>query len=85
MKRRLPNPWIAVPSLILGLLAAALGWVITDISCRQPNAAGGVSSCNGWASLIAIIAFLTVTVGTALMLILVYRSLAEWRERRSGG
>lgn len=82
MRRRLPNPWIAIPSLLLGGLAAALGWVVTDVSCRQPDAAGSVTSCNGWAALIASVAFLAVTVGTALMLVLVFRSLAEWRERQ---
>ena len=82
MKRRRPNPWIAVPSLALGLLAAALGWVVTDVSCRQPDANGVISPCNGWAAFFAILAFLAVTVGVALLLVLVFRSLAEWRERQ---
>lgn len=81
MKGRLPNPWIAVPSLVLGLIAAALGWVVTDISCRQPDVDGVVGSCNGWAAFFAILSFLSVTIGVALMLVLVFRSLAEWRER----
>lgn len=82
MRRRLPNPWIAVPSLALGLLAAALGWVVTDVSCRQPDAEGAISSCNGWAALFAVVSFLAVTVGVALMLVLVFRSLAEWQDRQ---
>ncbi len=82
MKRRLPNPWIAVPALGLGLLAAALGWVVTDVSCRQPDADGVISSCNGWAAFFAVLAFLAVTIGVGLMLVLVFRSLAEWRERQ---
>lgn len=82
MKRRLPNPWIAIPSLILGLIAAALGWVVTDLSCRQPDADGVISSCNGWAALFAVVSFVAVTIGVALLLVLVFRSLAEWRERR---
>lgn len=84
MKRR-PNPWIVVPSLALGLLAGALGWVVTDVSCRQPNPAGTIGSCTGWAAFFAIVSFVAVTIGVALMLILVYRSLAEWRERQQPG
>lgn len=82
MKRRLPNPWIAVPSLALGLLAAALGWVVTDVSCRQPDVNGIISPCNGWAAFFAVLAFVAVTIGVALLLVLVFRSLAEWRERQ---
>lgn len=74
---RRPNPWIALPSLLLGLLAGALGWLVTDVSCRQDD---GGASCTGWAALVAALAFVGVTVGVALVLVLVYRSLAEWRE-----
>jgi hypothetical protein len=57
----------------MGLLAAALGWVVTDVSCE--------GSCTGWAALWAVVAFVAVTAGVALVLVLVYRSLAEWREK----
>ena len=79
--RRSPNPWIAVPAIALGLLAGALGWVVTSISCQQPDSAGQISSCNGWAFAVTAIAFVSVTVGVGLVLVLVYRSLAEWREK----
>lgn len=82
MTRRTPNPWIAIPALVLGLLAGVLGWIVTDVSCRQPTEAGVVGSCNGWATLFAILSFIAVTVGVTVLLVLVYRSLAEWRERR---
>lgn len=81
MTRR-PNPWIALPSLALGALAGALGWVVTDVSCRQPSPSGVVSGCPGWAALIAVVSFLGATAGVAVLLVLVYRSLAEWREQR---
>lgn len=80
--RRRPNPWIAVPSLTLGALAGALGWVVTDVSCRQPDGLGGFTTCGGWAALVAMASFLLVTAGVAVILVLVYRSLAEWREKR---
>lgn len=79
--RRVPNPWIAVPSLLLGLLAGLLGYVVTDVSCRQPDITGLTTSCLGWAVVIGVLSFVTVTVGVGLVLVLVYRSLAEWRER----
>lgn len=82
MKRRYPNPWIAIPSLLLGLLAGVLGWVVTDVSCRQPDPEGVVGSCDGWAAFFAVLSFLAVTIGVALLLVLVYRSLSEWRERQ---
>lgn len=80
--RRTPNPWIAVPSLLMGALAAALGWVVTDVSCRQPDLDGVIMPCNGWAAIVAVFSFLVVTVGVGLVLVLVFRSLAEWRERQ---
>lgn len=75
---RRPNPWIAIPSLALGVLAGALGWIVTDVSCRQ---GADASPCLGWSVFFAVIAFLVVTVSVAIVLVLVYKSLAEWRER----
>ena len=78
--RRRPNPWIAIPALLLGALAAGLGWIVTDVSCRSPDGGSGYTTCVGWATLVAIVSFLVVTIGVGLILVLVYRSLAEWRE-----
>ncbi len=80
-KRRLPNPWIAIPSLLVGLLAGFLGWAATDLSCTTSDPQGAVTPCPGWSWFVAIGAFLIVTVGMVLVLVLVYRSLAEWREK----
>lgn len=78
--RRRPNPWIAIPSLTLGLIAGTLGWIVTDVSCREPTRGGEFTTCYGWAALVAIVSFLVATIGAGLVLVLVYRSLAEWRE-----
>lgn len=78
--RKRPNPWIAVPALVMGLLAGALAWVVTEVSCRQPGTSGAVSTCYGWAGFFAVVSFLGATVGVAVILVLVYRSIAEWRE-----
>ena len=79
MNRRRPNPWIAIPSLFLGALAGALGWTVTYISC------GTTTGCFAWAAVMAVVAFLGVTIGTGLVLVLVYRSIAEWREAEARG
>jgi hypothetical protein len=63
----------------LGVLAAVLGWLVTDVSCRQSGAAG---PCPGWSVFFSVVSFLVVTIGVAVLLVLVYRSLAEWQERR---
>jgi hypothetical protein len=68
--------------LLLGALAAVLAWIVTDVSCRVPAADGGYTTCVGWAAVIATVSFLVVTLGVALILVLVYRSLAEWREKQ---
>jgi hypothetical protein len=80
--RRRPNLWIVLPSLVLGALAAALGWVVTDVSCRQSGVPGLGGSCPGWSVFFAALSFLVVTVGVAILLVLVFRSLTEWRERQ---
>ena len=75
--RRRPNPWIAIPALVTGVLAGALGWVVTEVSCEP--------SCPGWATLVSVVSFLVVTIGVVLILALVYRSIAEWNEKRPDG
>lgn len=85
MSRRYPNPWVAVPSLAAGLLGGLLGWLITDVSCRREVAPGVIESCPGWAAGMAVAGFLAGTIGMAVVVVLVYRSLAEYREARSRG
>lgn len=80
---RRPNPWIAIPSLALGLLAGFLGWFVTDLSCTTSDPANALTPCPGWSTTIAILAFLAVTIGMAMVLVLVFKSLAEWREAQS--
>jgi hypothetical protein len=74
VRRRKPNPWIWIPSVVLGLLAAGLGWAVTFISC------GSSGSCLVWSSIVAAGSFLGVAIGTGFLLVLVFRSLAEWKE-----
>ncbi len=75
--RRAPNPWISVPSVILGILAAVLAWVVTSVSCDLTDP---ITGCPGWSLALAIGSLLVVTIGTALILVLVFQSIAEWRD-----
>jgi len=77
--RRKPNPWIVIPAVAIGLIAACLGWVVTSVSCDLTNTLTG---CVGWSLLVALVTLVVVTAGTGLILVLVYRSVAEWREKQ---
>lgn len=76
--RKMPNPWVALPAVLAGAIAGGLGYVVTDVSCRP----GG---CPGWAAGVAVAAFLIGALGMAVVIVLVYRSLAEWREAADEG
>lgn len=74
--RWIPNPWIAIPSLVVGLVAGVLGWTVTEVSCRP-------GSCQGWAVGMAIGAFLIATSGMLVVMVLVFRSLSEHYQSRA--
>ena len=82
MKRR-PNPWIVIPALVAGGLAAWLGGTVTAVSCRYRDVDGTIVTCPGWTALVTVLSFLIVGFGVAVVLVLVYRSIAEWRELQS--
>jgi hypothetical protein len=73
-----------VPSLVAGLIAGGLGWIVTDVSCRGELGGAG-AGCPGWAALVGVLAFLLGTVGVAVVIVLVFRSLAEYREASARG
>ena len=82
--RRRPNPWIVGPALVAGIAAGVLGWVVTDVSCRV-EVDGVIQHCRGWSSLVAIISGVGTAIGMLVVLVLVYRSIAEYREAQSRG
>lgn len=81
--RRRPNPWIVGPALGVGLLAGLLGWFVTDLSCTTSDPAEAVTPCHGWAAAVSVTSFTVVTAGMLLVLVLVYRSLGEWRDAQA--
>lgn len=40
------------------------------------------TGCPGWGIIVALLSFVAATIGVGLLLVLVYRSLSEWRERQ---
>lgn len=84
MKVKLPNPWIAVPSLVLGTLGAWITYLVMDLSCRV-EVDGAVETCTGLAVSLAVVVFVLATIGMAVVLVLVYRSIAEYREATAKG
>jgi membrane protein implicated in regulation of membrane protease activity len=79
---RRPNPWIVIPALVAGAIAAWLGGTITAVSCRYRDVDGTIVTCPGWTATVGVLSFLVVAVGVAVVMVLVYRSLAEWQEQR---
>jgi len=80
--RRRPNPWILIPSVVAGLVAAWLGGTVTALSCRYQELDGRIVTCPGWTTVVSVLSFVVVGAGVAVVLVLVYRSIAEWRERQ---
>ena len=83
-RSRLPNPWIALPSVIVGLLGAWITYFVMDLSCRV-EVDGAVTSCTGLAAALAAVVFVVATIGMAVVLVLVYRSIAEYRDAQAKG
>ncbi len=74
--RRRPNPWIAGPSLAAGLFGGGLGWVVNDVACQSDLG----SDCVGRSLFWGAAGFFLGLVGTAVIMVLVSRSIAEWRD-----
>lgn len=75
---RRPNPWVLVPSMVAGLIAGFVGFAVTRVSCLANGA-----SCPVLITVVVVLSFVSATVGMAVVLVLVYRSLAEYREALS--
>jgi hypothetical protein len=77
-RRRTPNPWIAVPVLAAAVLGAVLGWTVTGVNCLPER-------CTGIAVVVAIISALAAGAGVLVVVVLAYRSIAEWRHGGRSG
>ena len=79
--RRRPNPWIAAPAVIAGLFGGGLGWVVNDVACRSDLGSGCVGRSVFW----GVAGSLLGLVGMAVIMVLVSRSIAEWRAHQERG
>jgi hypothetical protein len=70
---------VAVPALVAGVLAGFLGWVITSLSCTSSGA-----NCPLAATLVGLASFVAAGFGMTIVVVLLYRSIAEQREKRAG-
>lgn len=66
---------------MLGIVGAWLGWLVTDLSCRADQIPGS-GGCPIWAVSIAVLSFIGVSIGTAVVLAMTSRSIAEYRQSR---
>lgn len=83
-RRLIPSPWISIPSLVLGGLSAWITYLVMDVSCRV-DVDGSIETCTGLAIGLGAVAFVLATIGMAVVLVLVYRSIAEYREATAKG
>lgn len=82
--RRRPNPWIALPSLVMGGLIGWVTFLVIDVTCRAESESG-VESCTPLATGLGVLGAVLGTAGMAVVLVLVYRSIAEFRTARDRG
>ena len=61
------------------MLAGLVGWAVTDLSCQPGLNLDQGQGCPVLAASIGIGLFVATTIGLAIVLVLVYRSLAEHR------
>lgn len=78
------NPWIAIPAILIGILGGWITYLVMDLSCRA-EVDGVIETCTGLAWSLAVVVFVLATVGMAVVLVLVYRSIAEYRDATAKG
>jgi hypothetical protein len=62
---------------VAGALAGFLGWVITSLSCSSSG-----PNCPLAAVLVGLAAFIAAAAGMTVVVVLLYRSMAEQRKER---
>lgn len=79
-----PNPWFAIPVLLATAAGAFIGRNFARVSCVPADADTPITGCVGREIGFAITIGLLAFVGTAVVTVLVIRSLSEWREFQRG-
>jgi hypothetical protein len=81
--RRLPNPWFLIPVAIAALVGAVLGREVARVTCTFGSTDS--TGCPGLEISAAVVGGLVGLFGVAVMLVLAFRSIAEWREAQAKG
>ncbi len=73
------NPWFAIPVIAAGIAGALIGHNIAKVACApvEPDA---VCDPGSSAVVLAIGGAVVSMIGVGVVIVLVIRSLAEWRE-----
>ena len=82
--RRRPNIWIALPSLVMGGLIGWVTFLVIDVTCRAESETG-IGGCTPLATGLGALGAILGTIGMAVVLVLVYRSIAEYRAASARG
>jgi len=70
--------WIVIAAGLGAIIGGLLGWSVTLVGCRP-------DSCYISAGLVALVAAAVAAAGVGLVMILVVRSLDEWRAAEAVG
>lgn len=70
--------WITLPTSLAAAVGGTLGWTITQVACRP-------DTCVAWSLIVGLIGAAVAAMGVALVMVLVVRSLEEWRAAEAVG
>ena len=74
------NPWFAIPVAAAGVAGYLIGGNVARVACA-PVEPGTTCDPGGWEIVFGVIGAMVSVIGVAIVLVLVIRSLAEWREQ----
>lgn len=77
-RRRVPSPWITIPTALGGILGGSLGYSLTRILCSE-------GTCLPSSITVGLLAGVGSAAGFATVAILAVRSIQEWQAAKEAG
>lgn len=77
-RRRVPSPWVTIPTLLGGILGGSLGYSLTRILCTS-------GTCLTSSIVTGVLGGLAAAGGFATVAILALRSIQEWQGAKEAG
>lgn len=77
-QRRVPSPWVTVPTLIGGLVGGMIGYSLTRILCAE-------GTCMPSSVLVGLLCGLGAAAGFGTIAVLALRSIQEWQSAKAEG